>query len=135
MPPFPHYYGGSNVSRVIDPADYSLDSVVFSTRKPLTDADLNLIETAREYERSSGGAPSGFFLSDEAGDAAADFVYYDAGDATNRLGLRRVIARVAGRRIEVNRTGTSTDGINFIDLGPTSPATGSRLATRPWQFV
>jgi len=119
----------TTVSRDVPPGEYSWDTVVYQSGRPVLDAELNLTQEAAEYARLLLGTKtvsSGFLRGQSTRDSLQDYFYFPApvpGDE-NKLGVRKQIAWVAGMPVVVEYTNTATPGDNVIELPVPSQSTG-----------
>ena len=110
-------------SRYIPTENYSWDSVVYQTGRPLLDADINLQQEILQNRNPALRLPSGVLAySPIRGDAAYSF------DSTaNRLTVLPFQASINGSKLYVAGTQNASDGNNFITLPvpeSTAPAVG-----------
>lgn len=138
MPTFRRYFTGSSVSRDLDPGERSWDAVVFQSGRPVLDAELNLPQSASDYNRSvlaTKGMPSGFVRTQSAQSSLEDFGFPTPapGDA-NEFYLRSQLAVVAGMPVVVDLTADTSGGINVIAL-PAPTAHSSPADVRRTDFV
>lgn len=132
MPEFKRYYNDpafpTTVSRDVPPGEYSWDSVVYQSGRPVLDAELNLSAGAAEYAKlllDSKTMPSGFVRGQSSRDSFASYGFFPAivGNE-NKFLLSKLMAFVAGMPIVVEYTGTATPGTNEVVLPPPSPTAG-----------
>lgn len=120
MPTFKRYYPGTSVSRDLPPGDYSWDTVVYQSGRPVLDAELNLIQDAAEYNRALVGSrttPSGFLWSQSPRDSKLDYSFLSPIAANaNAFVLAGGVAVVAGMPVVVDYTATSGGDANLIQL-------------------
>ncbi len=145
MPPFNRYYTPpgsavpSSVSRDLDPGEYSWDTVVYQSGRPILDAELNLAQDASEYNRTllAGKAlPSGFLRGQSTLPALADYSFgLPPGVPVDSFVLPRLIANVAGMPVVVEYTGTVTPNANLVTLPIATPATGVPPDIKRTDFV
>ena len=129
MPEFKRYYNDpafpTSVSRDVPPGEYSWDSVVYQSGRPVLDAELNLTAGAAEYANlllSGATLPSGFLRGQGSKDSFSDFGFLAPGPGNeNKFFLSKRTAFVAGMPIVVEYTNTTTPGTNQISL-PLPPA-------------
>lgn len=142
MPPFNRYLDGTTVSRDLPPGEYSWDEVVFQSGKFILDAELNLGQAAAAYDaaaRSVRAYPSGFVRRAGTRSAGAEgFSFYApplSGSHANRFQMRSAEAYVAGMRVAVEYSSTSTPGYNLITLPAATAASGSPPDVKRTDFV
>lgn len=145
MPPFNRYYTPpgsavpSSVSRDLDPGEYSWDTVVYQSGRPILDAELNLVQDAGEYNRTllAGKAlPSGFLRGQTTLSALADYAFgLPPGVPLNSFVLPRLLANVAGMPVVIEYTNTTTANANVVTLPAASPATGVPPDIKRTDFV
>jgi len=110
-------------SRYIPTENYSWDSVVYQTGRPLLDADINLQQEILQNRNPALRLPSGVLAySPIRGDAAYSF------DSTaNRLTIIPFQASINGSKLYIAGTENPADGNNFVTLPEpesTAPAIG-----------
>jgi len=143
MPAFKRYYTDpafpTSVSRDIPPGEYSWDSVVYASGRPVLDAELNLTAGATEYTNlllSSATLPSGFLRAQGSSPAFDDFTFPSPGvGAENLFFLEKRIAFVAGMPIVVEYTNTVGPGTNEIELPVPSASSGVAPDVKRTDFV
>jgi hypothetical protein len=110
-------------SRYIPAENYSWDSVVYQTGRPLLDADINLHQEITQINRNALNLPSGVLAySPIRGDEAYSF------DSTaNRLTINAFQVSINNSKLYIAGTENSSDGANFVTLPEpenTAPAVG-----------
>ena len=119
----------STVSRDVPPGEYSWDTVVYQSGRPVLDAELNLTQEAAEYARLLLGTKtvaSGFLRGQSTRDSLQDYVYLaPALGNENKLGISKQIAWVAGMPVVVEYTNTAVPGGNVVQLPVPSQSTGT----------
>jgi len=116
------YFTGSTVSRYLSPGEHSWDEAVYQSGKPVLDAELNLSqEINRELRRlvQDRETPSGFLRGPVPFAEEGDFDFpapVDADFVTNAFYMSKRTALVANMPITVEYTGTTTKGLNLIQL-------------------
>lgn len=129
----------TTVSRDVPPGEYSWDSVVYQSGRPVLDAELNLSAGAEEYARlllTGKTLPSGFLKGSGSGSTEADFSFPVPGLGNeNRFSMRRVTAWVAGMPVVVEYTNTSTPGTNSFVLPAPSPSSGAAPDVKRTDFL
>lgn len=118
----------TTVSRDVPPGEYSWDSVVYQSGRPVLDAELNLTAEAAEYANlllTGATLPSGFLRGQGSREAFADFSFPapTAGNE-NRFFMGKRTVFVAGMPIVIEYTNTATPGTNEFDLPAPPPAAG-----------
>ena len=119
----------STVSRDVPPGEYSWDTVVYQSGRPVLDAELNLTQEEAEYARLLLGnktVSSGFLRGQSTRDSLQDYFYFPApapGDE-NKLGVFKQTAWVAGMPVVVEYTNTATPGENVVQLPVPPQSTG-----------
>lgn len=141
MPSFNRYYNiASSVSRDLSPSNYSWDTVVVQSGRPILDADLNLIQGAGEYNRvllSGNTLPSGFIRGQGTDAALDDYDFPLPGGLlpANSFTLPRLLAMVAGMPVVVEYTATTTADANVVVLPAPTAATGVPPDIKRTDFV
>lgn len=118
----------TTVSRDVPPGEYSWDSVVYQSGRPVLDAELQLSAEVSEYANlliAGATAPSGFFRRQGSRDAAADFSFPSATPGNeNVFFMRKRTAFVAGMPVVIEYTNTTTPGTNQFALPPPPASSG-----------
>lgn len=145
MPAFNRYYTPpgsavpSSVSRDLDPGEYSWDTVVYQSGRPILDAELNLSQDASEYNRTllAGKAlPSGFIRGQSTLSALNDYAFgLPPGVPVNSFVLPRLLANVAGMPVVVEYTGTVTPNANVVTLPAATAHAGLPANIKRTDFV
>jgi hypothetical protein len=145
MPAFNRYYTPpgsavpSSVSRDLDPGEYSWDTVVYQSGRPILDAELNLAQDASEYNRTllAGKAlPSGFIRGQSTFSALNDYAFgLPPGVPVNSFILPRLLANVAGMPVVVEYTGTVTPNANVVTLPAATAYAGLPANIKRTDFV
>lgn len=140
MPSFNRYYNvASSVSRDLSPSNYSWDTVVTQSGRPILDAELNLVQGAAEYNRvllSGSTLPSGFIRAQGTSPALDDYGFYLPGGGTaNSFGLPRMLAMVAGMPVVVEYTNTTTANSNLVTLTSPPASAGAPPDIKRTDFV
>jgi len=138
MPNYRRYFTGTSVSRDLDPGERSWDAVIFQSGKPVLDAELNLPQSAADYNRSllaTKGLPSGFVRSQSTLNSAEDFDFPPADPSVaNKFLMLAQTALVAGMPVTVDLTADTTGGFNVITL-PAPTTHSSPADVRRTDFV
>ena len=132
MPDFKRYYNDpaypTSVSRDVPPGEYSWDSVIYQSGRPVLDAELNLSAGAAEYAKllqDSKTLPSGFIRAQSSRDSFSAFSFPAAvAGNENKFFLSKLMAFVAGMPVVVEYTGTATPGTNELVLPVPPPTVG-----------
>jgi hypothetical protein len=143
MPDFKRYYNDpaypTTVSRDVPPGEYSWDTVVYQSGRPVLDAELNLTQDAAEYAKlliAGKTLPSGFLRSQSSRDSFADFGFVVAAPGgENVFSLNKQLAFVAGMPVVVEYTDTSTANLNLINLPVPSLSGGAPPDIKRTDFV
>lgn len=145
MPLFNRYYTPpgsavpSSVSRDIDPGEYSWDTVVYQSGRPVLDSELNLTQDASEYNRvllAGKALPSGFLRGQGTTPALNDYSFgVPPGVPVNSFVLPRLLAYVAGMPVVIEYTNTPTTNSNVITLSAATPAGGLPPDIKRTDFV
>ena len=114
----------NTTSRNIPAKDYSWDSVIYQTGRPLLDADVNLQGEILSSKIPSLPLPSGVLAySPIRGDHA--YIY---NTTPNQLTIKPFTATVAGHKVYVAGTANGADGSNLVAL-PEPPSSAIDPAT------
>ena len=131
----------STVSRDISPGEYSWDTVVYQSGKPVLDSDVNLTQDVPAYAHqvvNNVTVPSGFMRGQTRQDPLNDYLFTNPTSPTfvsNAFNLRRLVANVAGMPVVVEYTGTSTSNDNQISLDGPDKIFASPGSIRRTDFV
>jgi hypothetical protein len=141
MPSFNRYYNvPSSVSRDLSPSNYSWDTVVTQSGRPILDAELNLAQEAGAYNRvllSGNTLPSGFLRGQGSVGALDDYRFYlpGGGYPANSLGLPRLLAMVAGMPVVVEYSSSTTANENVVVLPAPTASSGVAPDIKRTDFV
>lgn len=143
MPEFKRYFNDpanpTTVSRDVPPGEYSWDSVVFQSGRPVLDAELQLSQGAAEYTKlllDNKTLPSGFIRGQGSRDAFQDFTFPPALPGNENLfALAKRTAVVAGMPIVVEYTNTTTPDTNIILLPAPSASSGTAPDVKRTDFI
>lgn len=138
MPNYRRYFTGTSVSRDLDPGERSWDAVVFQSGRPVLDAELNLPQSADDYNRSvlaSKGLPSGFVRPQAT--TIDEFGFFPADPSVaNVFAMLAQTAIVAGMPVTVDLTGDTTGGFNLITLpAPTTHSSPADIRRTDFVFL
>jgi hypothetical protein len=127
------------VSRDLAPGERSWDGLVFQSGKPVLDAELNLIQSAADYQRflrGSGESSSGWVMRGPGREVFSEYTFLAASSGNeNKFRVRRGVAVVAGMAIAVEYTATTTPDVNVIELPAATAAAGSAPDVKRTDFV
>jgi hypothetical protein len=145
MPSFNRYYTPpgsavpSSVSRDLNPGEYSWDTVVYQSGRPILDAELNLVQDASEYNRTllaGKSLPSGFIRGQTTLSALNDYAFgVPPGVPVDSFVLPRLLATVAGMPVVVEYTGAVTPNANVVTLPAASASSGAPPDIKRTDFV
>lgn len=141
MPGFNRYYTNlpSTVSRDVPPGEYSWDTVVYQSGRPVLDAELNLTQDASEYAKlliAGRMLPSGFLRAQGSRDSFADYGFVVAAPGgENVFSLNKQLAWVAGMPVVVEYTSTATPDLNLVNLPAPSLSGGLAPDIKRTDFV
>jgi hypothetical protein len=129
----------TTVSRDVPPGEYSWDSVVFQSGKPVLDAELQLVAESAEYANlliANDTLPSGFLRPQGSAAASNDFNFPTAVPGNeNTFFMSKRTAFVAGMPVVVEYTGTTTPGTNVIALPVPTASSGLPPDVKRTDFV
>lgn len=118
----------SSVSRDLTPAEYSWDTVVYQSGRPILDAELNLPQDAQDYNRvllAGQTLPSGFIRGQGTLSSFSDYVFGSPpGVPANSFGISRLLASVAGMPVVIDYTASITANTNYVTLPVANVGTG-----------
>ena len=135
MPPFNRYYNiASSVSRDLTPSEYSWDTVLYQSGRPVLDAELNLTQDASDYNRvllAGKSLPSGFLRGQSSKWSLSDYLFGPPpGMPLNSFALPKLLASVAGMPVVVEYTNTTTANRNVVTLPAATPQGGGPVIKR-----
>ena len=131
----------STVSRDISPGEYSWDTVVYQSGKPVLDSDVNLTQDVPAYAHqvvNNVSLPSGFIRNQTRQDPLNDYFFTTPTAPTfvpDSFNVRKLVANVAGMPVVVEFTNTSTTNDNQITLSAPDQIVAAPGSIRRTDFV
>lgn len=129
----------SSVSRDLTPAEYSWDTVVYQSGRPILDAELNLPQDAQDYNRvllAGQSLPSGFIRGQGTLSSFSDYAFGAPPVVpANSFVLSRLLASVASMPVVIDYTAISTANTNIVTLPAASVGTGLPADIKRTDFV
>ena len=129
----------SSVSRDLTPAEYSWDSIVYQSGRPILDAELNLPQDAQDYNRvllAGQSLPSGFIRGQGTLSSFSDYAFGAPPVVpANSFVLSRLLASVASMPVVIDYTAISTANTNIVTLPAASVGTGLPADIKRTDFV
>lgn len=125
MPIHDRYFPGSTVSRYLPPGERSWGAITTQSGRPITDADLNLLQDAAAESQMlllRRTLPSGWLRGQTRYDSSQDFDFPVPGDpdfVADAFTMRALQAVVAGMPVTVSYTNSATtDNVIQLDAAP-----------------